>query len=145
MDFADLPTYLFLNQAAARYGVDLTVLHRAITEGTVRAVRTAKGVLLVAGEDVETISKSQQSRGATPEPKRSPPEPPIDWLTTREAASLTGYSAITFRQAARRGTIPHTKKGNILLFRREDVVSYYQRMMELGSSKHTPKEYLKPH
>jgi predicted site-specific integrase-resolvase len=56
MDLPDLITYLPLQEAAERYGVDSETLLQAIEEGTVRAAKTPEGEVLVAGEDIGVMS-----------------------------------------------------------------------------------------
>ena len=36
---------------------------------------------------------------------------PTEWITTKEAAELTGYSPVTLRQFAREGRIEGIKRG----------------------------------
>ena len=55
----NLPTYISLNQAATRYGVNVAVLRRAVESGIMRAVRTPEGRILVASKDIPTLSKMQ--------------------------------------------------------------------------------------
>ena len=67
---------------------------------------------------------------------------PHEWITSAEAATLTGYSRDTFIKATRRGAIESTKRGNMLFYRREEIIEYVKKMRELGTRKHTPKVYL---
>jgi hypothetical protein len=59
---------------------------------------------------------------------------PQDWITSAEAATLTGYSRDTFIKA--------TRRGNMFFYRREEIIEYVSKMRELGTRKHTPKIYL---
>jgi len=47
----NLPTYISLNQAATRYGVNVAMLRRAVESGIIRAVKINEEVM-VANEDV---------------------------------------------------------------------------------------------
>lgn len=60
MGLNDLTTYLHLHDAAERYQVDFRVLREAIDAGTVRAVQTSSGDVLVAGEDVGVMNIAAQ-------------------------------------------------------------------------------------
>ena len=51
----NLPTYIPLNQAATRYGVNVAMLRRAVEDGIMQAVRTPEGRILVASEDTKFI------------------------------------------------------------------------------------------
>jgi len=53
----NLPTYIPLNQAATRYGVNVAMLHRAVESGIMQAVRTPEGKILVESEDVRMITE----------------------------------------------------------------------------------------
>jgi excisionase family DNA binding protein len=44
-----------------------------------------------------------------------------DWITTAEAAELTGYAAVHLRQLAQRGKIRAMKKGRDWLLSKKDV------------------------
>jgi excisionase family DNA binding protein len=63
---------------------------------------------------------------------------PLDWITTNEAAELTGYSPVTMRQFAREGKIKSLKLGRDWFLNRESVLAYKQQMEELGTAKHDP-------
>jgi len=47
-----------------------------------------------------------------------------DWITTAEAAELTGYAAVHLRQLAQRGKIRAMKKGRDWLLSKKDVSAY---------------------
>lgn len=61
-----------------------------------------------------------------------------DWLTTNDAAALTGYTQAYMRQLALRGLIPAVKAGRDWLLERKALVEFAQRMQALGDSKHNP-------
>ena len=63
---------------------------------------------------------------------------PTEWITTKEAAELTGYSPIHFRQLAQRGKIEGLKKGRDWLLRKKAVITYVEEMKRLGKAKHDP-------
>jgi vacuolar-type H+-ATPase subunit E/Vma4 len=60
VNVASLPTYLLLEEAAARHERDVEDLERDIQEGRVQALRTLEGHVLVASEDVSLASKLEQ-------------------------------------------------------------------------------------
>jgi len=63
---------------------------------------------------------------------------PSDWITTKEAAELTGYSSVTFRQFAREGRIKARKWGRDWFLHKESVLNYVNEMENLGTAKHDP-------
>lgn len=63
---------------------------------------------------------------------------PVEWITTQEAAELTGYTTDYFRKAIRRGLVKATKRGRDWFLVKESVLAYYQEMQRLGSAKHNP-------
>lgn len=68
---------------------------------------------------------------------------PSEWITSKEAQELTGYARNTILDAARRGDISSVRRGNMLFYRREEVVKYLNAMKSLGSQKHVPKIHRK--
>lgn len=66
---------------------------------------------------------------------------PNEWITSKEAEDLTGYTRRAFINATKRGTLSYIKRGNMLFYKRDDVLQYVQRMRDLGNKKHTPKIY----
>ena len=63
---------------------------------------------------------------------------PTEWITTKEAAELTGYTARYFRKAANRDLIEAFKRGRDWFLSKEDVLDYAEEMKRLGSAKHDP-------
>lgn len=63
---------------------------------------------------------------------------PTDWITTKEAAELTGYSPVTLRQFAREGRIEGIKRGRDWFLRTDELLDYARKMQELGTAKHDP-------
>ena len=60
------------------------------------------------------------------------------WVTTAEAAALTGYSAPYMRQLVKNGNVEGRKVGRDWLVNRESVRRYKARMDALGTAKHNP-------
>jgi excisionase family DNA binding protein len=60
------------------------------------------------------------------------------WLTTDEAAEMTGYSTVYIRQLARRGSIEARKAGRDWLIGEDSIRRYKEQMDDLGRSKHDP-------
>ena len=63
---------------------------------------------------------------------------PTEWITTSEAAQLTGYTARYFRKALVGGRLRGVKRGRDWFLRREEVLAYAEEMRQLGPEKHDP-------
>jgi excisionase family DNA binding protein len=63
---------------------------------------------------------------------------PTEWITTKEAAELTGYTSAYFRQLILRGVLKAQKRGRDWFLRKEDVVAYADEMRRLGPAKFDP-------
>jgi len=63
---------------------------------------------------------------------------PVEWITTNEAAELTGYSSITMRQFAREGRLASMKRGRDWFLLKSAVLEYVQAMQQMGTDKHNP-------
>lgn len=63
---------------------------------------------------------------------------PTDWITTNEAAELTGYEAAHVRYLAKKGDIGSKKFGRDWMIDRESVQAYAEEMERLGAAKHDP-------
>jgi excisionase family DNA binding protein len=61
-----------------------------------------------------------------------------EWITTEQAAELTGYTTVHIRRLAREDRFDTLKVGNTWLLRRADVLKHYHAMEALGSSKYDP-------
>lgn len=68
---------------------------------------------------------------------------PTEWITTAEAAKIAQCTTHNLTRAARSGVLDAIKRGNMLFFRRNEILDYIQRMKELGADKHTPKVHRK--
>lgn len=66
---------------------------------------------------------------------------PIEWITTSEAAELSGYTSANIRHALVSGALPGKKKGRDWFIRKNDVLEYIKIMRELGTKKFTPRKY----
>jgi len=64
---------------------------------------------------------------------------PTEWITTAEAAELTGYSSVTFRWLVREGRINGRKRGRDWFLDRKSVLDYVEEMKRLGTDKHNPQ------
>lgn len=67
---------------------------------------------------------------------------PVEWITTKEAAELTGYTMDALVKAKNRGELTSIKRGDRLFFQVKDVLEYMRKMIALGTQKHTPRKYL---
>lgn len=63
---------------------------------------------------------------------------PEGWVTTREAAALTGYQMAHIRNLARSGKIEAQRLGRDWLILRASLLAYKARMDTLGPQKHNP-------
>jgi len=68
---------------------------------------------------------------------------PMEWITTREAAELTGYTTRNLTRAANAGILSHIKRGNMLFFQKSEILEYLTEMKDLGKAKHSPKKQQK--
>jgi excisionase family DNA binding protein len=64
--------------------------------------------------------------------------PLLPWITTSEAAELTGYAQGYIRQLIQKDKLHAVKRGGVWFLKREDVMAYAEQMEELGSGKHDP-------
>lgn len=63
---------------------------------------------------------------------------PIQWITTQEAAELTGYSAEYIRRLLRLGRLERKKWGNQWMVSREALLEYKAQMEDLGNARFSP-------
>jgi len=63
---------------------------------------------------------------------------PTEWITTKEAAALTGYTPRYFRKAIAKGTLKAQKRGRDWFLSKEEVLAYAAEMKRLGPAKHDP-------
>lgn len=63
---------------------------------------------------------------------------PTNWITTAEAAELTGYDPTHIRRLVRTGRIHGKKFGRDWMIDRESIVVHAEEMERLGAAKHDP-------
>jgi excisionase family DNA binding protein len=63
---------------------------------------------------------------------------PTEWITTAEAAELTGYASAYFRQLIKRGRLQAKKRGRDWFLKRAEVLAYAEEMKQLGRTKYDP-------
>jgi excisionase family DNA binding protein len=63
-----------------------------------------------------------------------------DWITTSEAAELTGYSPHYVRRLMRKNRVLAKKWGNTWMINKQSLLDYKQRMDELGRARHNPRQ-----
>jgi excisionase family DNA binding protein len=63
---------------------------------------------------------------------------PKEWITTAEAAELTGYDVTHVRYLIREGHIRGQKFGRDWMVHRKSAQAYAEKMEQLGSTKHDP-------
>ena len=61
-----------------------------------------------------------------------------EWITTKEAAELTGYTTAYFRQLIGRGRLHGRKLGRDWLLNKAEVLAYAEEMKRLGPDKYNP-------
>ena len=61
-----------------------------------------------------------------------------EWITTKEAMELTGYTPAYFRQLIARGRLGGRKIGRDWVLNKTDVLAYAEKMKQLGSDKYNP-------
>ena len=59
-----------------------------------------------------------------------------DYISTEEAAKVSGFHIAYIRQLARTGKLQADKKGNAWWIYRDDLTRYLKEMKALGSDKH---------
>lgn len=63
---------------------------------------------------------------------------PTEWITTKEAAELTGYADAYIRQLIGRRRLQAKKRGRDWFLSKADVLAYAEEMKRLGPSKYDP-------
>lgn len=63
---------------------------------------------------------------------------PTQWITTGEAAELTGYSASNFRKAIGKLLLRAEKHGRDWFLDRREVLHYAETMRQAGPAKQNP-------
>jgi excisionase family DNA binding protein len=61
-----------------------------------------------------------------------------EWITTKEAAELTGYHVKYVRRLVKEGKIAGAKRGRDWWVDRASVEAYVDEMKRLGPAKHNP-------
>ncbi|MFP4394727.1 MAG: helix-turn-helix domain-containing protein [Anaerolineales bacterium] len=61
-----------------------------------------------------------------------------EWLTTEDAAQLTGHTQEYMRQLALRDRVRAVKAGRDWLLNRASLLAFVRKMQALGSEKHNP-------
>jgi excisionase family DNA binding protein len=64
---------------------------------------------------------------------------PTEWITTAEAAEMTGYHVKYVRRLVREGKIEGAKRGRDWWVDKASVEKYIDQMKKLGTSKHDPR------
>jgi len=67
---------------------------------------------------------------------------PTEWITTTEAAELTGYTADYLRKAIKRGRLHHAqKRGRDWFLDKKSVLAYVKEMERLGTASHHNEQH----
>jgi excisionase family DNA binding protein len=62
-----------------------------------------------------------------------------NWITTAEAAELTGYAQVTIRQYIHRDIFDAIKRGKTWFVRKDQVLGHKDEMLKAGPAKFAPK------
>jgi excisionase family DNA binding protein len=65
--------------------------------------------------------------------------PITEWITTAEAAELTGYHVKYVRRLIREGKVSGAKRGRDWWVDKASVEEYIDEMKKLGTAKHDPR------
>jgi excisionase family DNA binding protein len=60
------------------------------------------------------------------------------WVTTQQAAELSGYTVVYVRRLIKRGRVEAIKTGRDWLINHSSLLAYKARMDVLGPQKHNP-------
>ncbi|NLF02730.1 MAG: helix-turn-helix domain-containing protein [Anaerolineales bacterium] len=63
---------------------------------------------------------------------------PTEWLTTQEAAELTGYTPEYLRHLVRSRKVRAVKRLRTVFLDRDSLTAYVDEMRRLGPAKHDP-------
>ena len=63
---------------------------------------------------------------------------PVQWITTQQAAALTGYDLTHIRRLVRENHIKGKKFGRDWMVSKESIQAYAEKMKKLGPAKHDP-------
>ena len=63
---------------------------------------------------------------------------PKEWITTAEAAEITGYTSRNIVKVINKGRLRGVKRGGLWFLRREEAQAYAREMRQLGRRKHDP-------
>jgi len=64
-----------------------------------------------------------------------------DWITTTEAARMTGYHAVHIRRLIRQRDIEGQMFGHVWMVSRRSLRDYLREMERLGTAKHDPTRH----
>jgi L-rhamnose isomerase len=62
----------------------------------------------------------------------------VEWVTTKEAAEISGYSVRYILNLLNSGRVLGRKWVNAWMIDRDDLLAYKQEMDDLGAAKHDP-------
>jgi len=60
------------------------------------------------------------------------------WVTTQQAAELSGYTVVYVRRLIKRGRVEAIKTGRDWLINHSSLLAYKAKMDTLGTQKHNP-------
>jgi excisionase family DNA binding protein len=61
-----------------------------------------------------------------------------EWITTEDAAELSGYHIVYIRKLVREGKVEARKRGSMWWIDKASMETYMARMKELGTAKFDP-------
>ena len=65
---------------------------------------------------------------------------PEEWITTQEAAELSGYNIVYLRQLIRGKQIEGRKWGPVWQVNRQSIVDYLEAAQQSNDKRHGPKD-----
>lgn len=130
--------WITTSEAAELTGYSIPDIHRVKQSGELTVVKRGNMLFFRRKEVLEYIQEIEERKntdGIAEEETFTPGE----WITTSEAAELTGYSIPNIHRAKQSGRLKAIKRGNMLFFRREEILEYAREMRALGKMKFMPK------
>lgn len=104
----DEAALLTATEVAERLGISKWRLYRRIHRGDLQALvsRSGSSQFLITEQAVQEFI---DAGGVDPPPQPATNTTDRDWISTTEAATLTGFSTETIRRLCRTGQIPHMR------------------------------------
>lgn len=66
---------------------------------------------------------------------------PNEWITSKEAAEISGFTQAYFRILVKRRRVKSVKRGNTLFFQKNDILEFLAQQDLMGRKKFTPLKH----